>query len=116
MLHFIKPACLLILLLLSSACSYYKFPWVYRIDVEQGNVLEEEKVAQLQTGMTQKQVRFLLGTPIIRDTFNQNRWDYLYSMRTGAGKFDRERLTLEFQGNILVNIDRQKYDTKHLIY
>lgn len=99
-----------------SGCSHYKFPWVYRIDVEQGNVLEEEKVAQLQVGMTQHQVKFLLGTPVIRDTFNQERWDYFYSMRTGKGKFDRERITLVFQGDILSSIEKQEYETKHLNY
>lgn len=103
-------------LVLLSACSHYKFPWVYRIDVEQGNVLEEEKVAQLKTGMTQKQVRFLLGTPVIRDTFNQERWDYFYSLRTGKGKFDRERVTLTFKGDILESIEKKEYETRHLIY
>jgi outer membrane protein assembly factor BamE len=106
----------LLSLLSISACSYYKFPWVYRIDIEQGNVLDEKQVAQLKVGMTQRQVKFLLGTPIIQDTFNQNRWDYIYSLRTGKGKFDRERITLTFNGDTLSTIDKKKYDTKHLIY
>jgi outer membrane protein assembly factor BamE len=112
-LSILLALCLLISL---SGCSHYKFPWVYRIDVEQGNVLEEEKVAQLKVGMTQNQVKFLLGSPIIRDTFNQERWDYIYSMRTGKGKLDRERVTLTFQGDTLANIEKQKYETKHLNY
>ena len=102
--------------LLLGACSHYKFPWVYRIDVEQGNVLDDKKVAELKVGMTQKQVTFLLGTPIVRDTFNQNRWDYYYSMRKGDGTFDRQRITLTFQGDTLQAIDKKEYDTAHLIY
>ena len=104
------------LIAMLSACSHYKFPWVYRIDVEQGNVLEEEKVDQLKVGMTQKQVKFLIGSPVIRDTFNQERWDYFYSLRTGKGKYDRERITLVFQGDILQSIEKKEYDTRHLNY
>lgn len=106
-------ACSIVLL---SACSHYKFPWVYRIDVEQGNVLDEKMISQLQTGMTQRQVTYLLGTPMIRDTFNQNRWDYFYSMRTGKGKYDRRRITLTFNGDLLATIENKNYPTKHLNY
>lgn len=96
-------------LLMLSGCSHQHFPWVYRIDVEQGNVIDEEKITQLQIGMTQRQVKYLLGTPMIEDTFNQNRWDYFYSYRTGKGKMTRERTTLTFNGDILANIEKKEY-------
>lgn len=99
-----------------SACSHYKFPWVYRIDVEQGNIIDQDKVAQLKIGMTQSQVKFLLGTPLIQDTFDQSRWDYFYSLRTGKGVYDRKRLTLTFNGNALANIEELEYETRELIY
>lgn len=99
-----------------SACTHYKFPWVYRIDVEQGNIIEEKEVDQLATGMTEKQVIYLIGTPLSRDTFNQNRWDYYYSYRTGKGKFDRERLTLYFDNGLLSRIEKKEYDTQKLNY
>jgi outer membrane protein assembly factor BamE len=101
---------------LCASCSHYKFPWVYRIDVEQGNVLDEQQIAQLQVGMTQKQVKFLLGSPMVQDTFKQNRWDYFYSMRTGKGIFNRQRITLTFEGNTLSNIEKKDYETRELIY
>lgn len=116
MLTFTRILLCITALFLCASCSHYKFPWVYRINVEQGNVLDEKKVAQLQVGMTQKQVTFLLGTPIIRDTFNQNRWDYYYSMRTGKGVFNRQRITLLFEGNTLSNIEKKDYETRELIY
>lgn len=107
---------IIIPLLLASGCSHYKFPWVYRINVEQGNVIDEDKMAQLEVGMTQKQVRYLLGSPLIQDTFDQSRWDYYYSFRTGKGKFDRERVTLYFDGNTLAKIEKQEYETRQLNY
>jgi len=51
---------------------------VYRPDIQQGNYLEGKTVDQLQVGMTRTQVRYLLGTPMVPDLFNKDRWDYLY--------------------------------------
>ena len=51
---------------------------VYRLDIQQGNFLEGKTVDRLQVGMTRSQVRYLLGTPMVPDIFNKDRWDYLY--------------------------------------
>ena len=59
---------------LLSAC----FLKPYKIDVQQGNFLDQEMVAKLKPGMTRSQVRFLLGTPLIADPFHPDRWDYVY--------------------------------------
>ncbi|MFQ5636341.1 MAG: outer membrane protein assembly factor BamE, partial [Gammaproteobacteria bacterium] len=56
---------------------------VYRVDVQQGNLLEESDVNAVQVGMTRSQVRFLLGTPVIQDSFHRDRWDYIYYFRKG---------------------------------
>lgn len=56
---------------------------VYRMDIQQGNFLEGKTVNQLQVGMTRSQVRYLLGTPMVPDIFNKDRWDYLYYFKTG---------------------------------
>ncbi len=101
----------LISLLFVSGCSHHHFPWVYRIDVEQGNVIDDqEKIGQLKVGMTQRQVKYLLGTPMTQDTFNQNRWDYFYSYNTGKGILTRERITLTFNGDVLANIEKKEYE------
>ena len=55
-----------------SACSFVGFPGVYKIDVEQGNIITQEMADQLQPGMSRRQVRFILGTPLVEDTFNQD--------------------------------------------
>ena len=55
-------------------------PGVYRIDIQQGNVITQEQLAALERGMEKRKVRFILGTPLVVDTFNQDRWDYYYSI------------------------------------
>jgi outer membrane protein assembly factor BamE len=56
---------------------------VYRIDIQQGNYLEGKTVDKLEVGMTRSQVRYLLGTPMVPDLFDKDRWDYLYYFRGG---------------------------------
>lgn len=112
----ILPLLALTTALVLSGCSHYKFPWVYRIDVEQGSVIDDDKLEQVTVGMTQNQVRYLLGSPIIEDTFDASRWDYYYSYRSGKGKFDRSRITLTFDGNTLSSIEKKEYESRKLNY
>src|SRR5215831_18416467 len=56
---------------------------VYRMNIQQGNFLEPRAVSQLQVGMTRSQVRYLLGTPMVPDSFDRDRWDYLYYLKLG---------------------------------
>ncbi|TCK04898.1 outer membrane protein assembly factor BamE [Marinobacterium mangrovicola] len=79
---------------LVSACS--EFPGVYKIDIPQGNVVTQEMIDQLRPGMTQSQVRYIMGTPLITDTFSPDRWDYLYSFKPGGGDRVQERVSLNF--------------------
>lgn len=70
---------------------------VYRMTVQQGNYLDPKQVSQLQVGMTRSQVRFLLGTPMLPDAFDRDRWDYLYYQKVGRlKKADQRRLTVFF--------------------
>jgi outer membrane protein assembly factor BamE len=64
---------------------------VYRMNIQQGNYLEGRTVDQLQVGMTRSQVRFLLGTPMVPDAFNKERWDYMYYFKKGRWKRPEER-------------------------
>lgn len=82
----------------------FSFPGVYRIDIPQGNIITQEMVDQLRPGLTKRQVTFILGTPLIRDTFDQDRWDYLYSFQPGGGERAQERLTVHFENNVLTHI------------
>lgn len=59
---------------------------VYRATVQQGNFIKTEDLEQLATGMTRKQVMFLLGTPMVADPFHHDRWDYVYYLKVGRDK------------------------------
>ena len=73
----------------------------HKIDVQQGNFLDQEAISKLKPGMSRSQVRFLLGTPLITDPFHPERWDYMFIDRK-AGKLKEERrLTLYFDGDKL---------------
>lgn len=76
-----------------AGCS---FPGVYKIDIQQGNVVTQDMIDQLKPGMTRRQVRFIMGNPLITDTFHAKRWDYLYSIQPGGRQRYQERVSLTF--------------------
>lgn len=82
-----------------------RIPIVYRQDIQQGNIITQEKVDQLKPGMSKRQVRYLLGTPMLVDVFHQNRWDYVYTMTKGWGDMEEKRMALFFQNDALTQID-----------
>ncbi len=90
-----------LILLCLAGCGAIGFPGVYKIDVEQGNIVTREMVDQLKPGMSRRQVRFILGTPLLEDSFNQNRWDYLYVTRNGSDVIAEQQLTVFFEGDTL---------------
>ena len=80
---------------------------VYRMDVQQGNYLEGKAVDQLQVGMTRTQVRYLLGTPLVPDVFDKDRWDYLYYFRHGRYRpNDPRRLVVYFKDDKVTRFER----------
>jgi outer membrane protein assembly factor BamE len=86
-----------------SACS----SWVYRIDVPQGNYLEQKDIDKLQIGMTKEQVKFILGSPVVTDAFEKDVWHYVYVFKSGRNtKFDAEkRFIIRFNDNKLVSAE-----------
>ncbi len=90
---------------LLAGCSFGRFPGVYRINIEQGNILTQEMIDQLELGMTQRQVKFILGTPLIQDSLNQDRWDYRYLLRIGNDTIEESLVTVYFDGDNLSNIE-----------
>lgn len=80
---------------------------VYRVDVQQGNLLEDKEVEAIKVGMTRSQVRFLLGTPAVADSFHEDRWDYIYYFRQGRRRAtDRAWLIVYFDGDRVREIQR----------
>lgn len=91
--------------LLLNACSYLKFPGVYRIAVQQGNIIDQKKVDQLKMGMSRRQVQFVMGSPLMSDAFHEDRWDYLYQVRRGGETLRDRRFTVFFEDDKLVRYD-----------
>ncbi len=86
-------------------CEKKQVPFAYRPDVQQGNVVTKEMLGRLEPGMEKRKVRFLLGTPLIVDTFNQNRWDYIYTFNPLFGDIVQRRVSLFFEDQRLKRID-----------
>jgi outer membrane protein assembly factor BamE len=84
--------------------SLNNLPLVYKIDIQQGNLITQDMVAQLQAGMDKDKVRLILGTPLLEDTFHADRWDYIYSLQKGGEKREQRRITLYFNGDKLQRI------------
>jgi outer membrane protein assembly factor BamE len=80
---------------------------VYRMNIQQGNYLEGRTVDQLQVGMTRSQVRYLLGTPMVPESFDKERWDYLYYFKRGRVHRVQERhLIVWFKDDKVAKFER----------
>tara|TARA_B100000809_G_scaffold245258_2_gene272022 strand:- start:1773 stop:2210 length:438 start_codon:yes stop_codon:yes gene_type:complete len=84
------------LFFLIAGCSSFEFPWVHKYDLQQGNIINQEMIDQLKPGMSKRQVRFIMGPPLLHDTFTNNRWDYYYGERKADGDKFQERVTIYF--------------------
>ena len=96
----LKVITLLLSVLLLSSCS---IPRIFQVVISQGNLVDQEMLDKLEIGMTESQVKFVMGTPLISDTFNPNRWDYFTSVTQGENSFTNQKITLYFKDNKLVS-------------
>jgi len=89
--------------LLSSACT------IHRIDVQQGNIIKPELLEQLEPGISKRQVRFIMGSPLIQDPFHADRWDYIFTMQPGHLRkvTEYQRVSVFFQDDKLVKVDKK---------
>jgi outer membrane protein assembly factor BamE len=93
---------------LPSGCGYVpRIPGVtpYRIEIQQGNYVSQEMIAQLKPGMTKEQVRFVLGTPMVTDIFHSDRWDYVYWREAPNGARETRKVTVLFEQGQLARVD-----------
>lgn len=80
-----------------SACSWLRFPGVYKVGIQQGNYLQQSKLDELKVGMSPSQVRYVLGTPLIKDSFNPDRWDYRFILKRGDKVLRNRSFTVFFE-------------------
>ncbi len=103
-MRFLLPALALCL----AACSHegtFKLPGVYRIDIQQGSIVDNEMLSRLKPGMDKNQVQFIMGTPPLIDPFHTNRWDYVYTFSKGGRQREQRHITLHFEDDKLAYID-----------
>jgi outer membrane protein assembly factor BamE len=94
-------------LLVGAALSLVLSGCVYRINIQQGNFLNQSAVDTVKAGMTRSQVRYLLGTPMVADSFNKERWDYIYYLKKGRTRHvDSRRVTVYFEGDKVARLDK----------
>jgi outer membrane protein assembly factor BamE len=92
------------LILSLSGCSFLYDTFVYQIDVTQGNYIDEEKVEQIELGMTQEQVIFILGSPMLIDQFDSSKWYYIRYIKPGGEKAQSEKIQLTFADRSLTEV------------
>ena len=94
------------LLLISLGLMLSLSSCVYKMDIEQGNAVVEDNLAKLKVGMSKKQVKFLLGTPAIKDIYHGNKWHYLRSLKQDNGNdFKQKTMVLDFENDTLIRIN-----------
>ena len=76
----------------------------FKMDIQQGNVVTSKMLLQLKPGMTKSQVKFIMGTPLIVDSFHSNRWDYFYQMRQAGKIKEQRRVILDFENELLARV------------
>lgn len=93
---------------LLAGCSFDSIVGVvdpYRIDVRQGNYVDQEMVSQLKRGMSRDQVRFVLGSPLVVDMFRKDRWDYVYRFKPGSGAAEQRVISVFFVDEQLHHVE-----------
>ncbi len=88
---------------------------IYKMPVQQGNILVQEDVDNIKPGMSKRQIAIILGTPAIADPFNQNRWDYINTYKLKGEANVVKRLTLFFDDNKLVKTEGNYFPEKNSI-
>ncbi|CAI2540145.1 outer membrane protein assembly factor BamE [Serratia liquefaciens] len=105
-------AAAVVLVMLTAGCSTFE-KVVYRPDINQGNYLTSTDVAKIQRGMTQQQVAYTLGTPMLQDPFGTQTWFYVFRQQPGHENITQQTLTLTFNSaGVLTDIQNKPALTK----
>ena len=92
-----------------SGCGAWWLPRAHKIEIQQGNMLPDEAVAQIVEGMSRKEVIGVLGEPVIFNPKNGTRWDYIYSVNRSGDSPNARRLTLLFENDRVISIEKDGF-------
>lgn len=96
-----------------SSCGGNPFwlPPAHKITIQQGNLLTEKQVSRIAVGMYRDDVRAVIGTPVARNSFQENRWDYLYTQAPAGNVTAARNLTVFFDNDVVSKIESNTGDT-----
>jgi outer membrane protein assembly factor BamE len=97
---------------LKSGGDLFGFITPYRIDIIQGNVVTQEQIERVKPGMTRRQVRELLGSPMLTDIFHADRWDYPFAIRRQGTEPQRRDIVVRFDGDRVASIEAPALPTE----
>lgn len=100
-----KKNILFSLAVLLGGCSI--FP--YQPEFSQGNILTDDKVQTIHTGMTKDQVRLVLGDPVMSNTFKKNEWNYIYTIQKGRYIKKSKKIIVIFDGDRVSQIQTDSH-------
>ena len=104
MRHFLRFFTLLLAMILVGCGASIPTIKPYKMDIQQGNVVTSEMLLKLRPGMTKSQVQFIMGTPLLVDSFHSNRWDYFYQLRKQGEVVTQRRVILDFESDLLKRV------------
>ena len=99
---------LLISQLIACGGDPYWLPRAHKISIQQGNLLNEQQLQQIEVGMDKEIVRNLIGTPVVDNPFHANRWDYVYTRGPAGSAIKARRISIFFDENIVSSIDENQ--------
>ena len=88
-----------------SACGSLEFPGVYKLTIQQGNIVSQEMIDRLKPGMTRSQVQFVLGNPVLADSFERDRWNYVYTIDIPGQAIIERELIIVFENDRLLRFE-----------
>ena len=88
-----------------AGCGSLEFPGVYKLTIQQGNIVSQEMIDRLKPGMTRSQVQFVLGNPVLADSFNRDRWNYVYTIAIPGQDLIERELVIIFEDDRLLRFE-----------
>jgi outer membrane protein assembly factor BamE len=86
----------LILIFVLSGCV---FPGIYKINVQQGNIVTDEELTQLTEGMPRSQVHAVMGTPLMLNPVDPSREYYVYTFQRQGGDIQEQRIIVYYEND-----------------
>ena len=105
----LKTTLISLFIFILNGCSYNFFDNFYKVSVPQGSIVTDKMIEKLEVGLTEAQVRYIMGSPTLNDGLNPDVWIYIGTLRVGSNYDYNNHFTLYFENKKLIKwIDRYK--------